>query len=109
MSAPLATLEVGHKGNRTTIKIIGEIDLSNASALGRQIETALGGAAAAEIDLSQVGFMDSQGVRILFQVWQQLSDDGIPLSLVAPADSFAGHVLKLTRLSDLLPVHETPE
>lgn len=89
------------------IRVSGEIDLSNAFRLGRDMEQAIANASAVAVDLTAVDYIDSQGVRVLYQLSQRLTADGIELSFIAPAASIAGQVLLLTKISDLVPVRES--
>lgn len=59
------------------------------------------------IDLTDVEFMDSQGVRLLYHLSRRVTARGMELTVVAPADSIAGQVLRLTAMSDLVTVRES--
>jgi anti-anti-sigma factor len=104
VTVPLASLETSRRDGHVLIGVTGEIDLSNAFRLGREMEDAAVGAESVSIDLTPVRYIDSRGVRVLYQLCQRLTAEGIELSFVAPADSIAGQVLTLTRLTDLVPV-----
>lgn len=109
MSIPLASLETSRHEGKVVIGVTGEIDISNAFRLGREMEEAIANATAVAIDLTAVNYIDSQGVRVLYQLSQRVTADGIELTFIAPADSIAGQVLELTRMSDLIPVRESLE
>jgi hypothetical protein len=47
--------------------------------------------------------MDSRGVRLPHELSRRLAADGVELTVVAPADSIAGEILRLTRLPGLEP------
>lgn len=51
----------------TRLKVIGELDLVTAPDLGADVSDALGHGAIVELDLSQVSFMDSSGLRALIE------------------------------------------
>jgi anti-anti-sigma factor len=105
---PLARLEtITLDDRRRVIQVHGEIDLSNATELEQQIEQAMTGARSVAVDLRNVEFMDSQGVRLVYRLSQRLGSNGIELTFVAPASSIAGQVLKLTAVSELVPVRES--
>ncbi len=107
MSIAPATLAVERSGERVVARVGGEIDLANAAALGRRIDEALDGARSAAVDVGAVGYLDSQGVRLLHALAQRLTAAGVDLVVVAPAASVAGRVLELTRLGDVAPVRES--
>jgi anti-sigma B factor antagonist len=57
---------VSSDGDDVEIALAGEIDLSNAAALGTVLETIVdAGAAAVSVDLAQLSFLDSKGVHCL--------------------------------------------
>ena len=105
MSEDLARVTaVREAGGRVRIVIEGEIDGSNTDALRRRIEDEADGAPAVAIDLAGVAYIDSQGLRLLLHVAQDLDGDPHGLTLVAPAGSFAAELLAITRIADVVPV-----
>jgi stage II sporulation protein AA (anti-sigma F factor antagonist) len=106
----LARLDVEHRTDTSLIRIHGEIDLSNAAAVSRQIEDALSdGGSRVTIDLTGARYVDSAGLRVLFRLAQRLSARRRELSLVVPADSPVRATLEITGLADLVPIHEAPD
>lgn len=95
MSEPLARVEVQKEGDAVRVTIRGEIDLSNAEDLERELSGAVASAAAVTIDLEHVDYMDSRGVRLLYHVAKQLRP-GSALAVVAPEGTFASTLLRLT-------------
>ena len=66
MTDPLVRLQLDWDGAESVrVTIRGEIDLSNADDLERELMTALAPADAVTIDLREVTYLDSQGVRLL--------------------------------------------
>ncbi|MGI8517513.1 MAG: STAS domain-containing protein [Acidimicrobiia bacterium] len=104
---PLATLDTTRLSGWLVVVINGEIDLSNAANIGARLEDATKSEMAVAIDLSPIRYIDSQGVRLLYQLSQRFAAKGVELAFVAPADSIAGQVLKLSHLSDLVPILES--
>ena len=102
MSDPLAQLRFDWDGAESVrVTVSGEIDLSNADGLERELLTALAPARAVTIDLREVTYMDSQGVRLLHHLSVGLASDAT-LTVVAPAGTFAGGVLRVTRFPGLV-------
>lgn len=101
MNAPLATVEVRRVERDVSVVVVGEIDLSNADDVQVRIDEASRGARAVTVDLRAVDYMDSRGVRLLHDLSRRLAADGIELTVVAPADTIAGEILRLTRLPGL--------
>jgi anti-anti-sigma factor len=103
VSAPLATVDVQRHQDDVAAVVSGEIDLSNAEEVHLRLEEATRGATAVTVDLRAVEYMDSRGVRLLHDLSRRLAADGVPLTVVAPADSIAGEILRLTQLPGLAP------
>jgi anti-anti-sigma factor len=98
---PLANVSVERQGGLVVVTISGEIDLSNADDLEREIEQQLRGAGEVTINLEPVEYMDSRGVRLIHGLSNRLAASGVALSVIASADSIAGEVLRLTKLPAL--------
>ncbi|HET9938853.1 MAG TPA: STAS domain-containing protein [Gaiella sp.] len=102
MTDPLARLRFDWDGAESVrVTVSGEIDLSNADGLERELLTALAPARAVTIDLREVTYMDSQGVRLLHHLSVGLASDAT-LTVVAPDGTFAGGVLRVTRFPGLV-------
>jgi anti-anti-sigma factor len=102
MTDPLARLRFDWDGSDSVrVTVSGEIDLSNAEGLERELATALAPARAVTVDLREVTYMDSQGVRLLHHLSAGLGP-GATLAVVAPDGTFAGGVLRVTRFPGLV-------
>ena len=102
MTDQLAQLRFDWDGAESVrVTVSGEIDLSNADGLERELATALAPARAVTIDLREVTYMDSQGVRLLHHLSVGLAP-GATLTVVAPDGTFAGGVLRVTRFPGLV-------
>ncbi|MBI3910016.1 MAG: STAS domain-containing protein [Armatimonadetes bacterium] len=88
----------------------GEIDIASLSILESALSEAFAaGAEQVIVDLRQVGFLDSEGVKCLLGTWSRLGTRPPRLVVVAPTSCFAYRVLRLLGLTDVVPVVETPE
>ena len=101
MTDPLVSLHAESFDDSATLTLAGEIDLSNADELEHEIATVTEGKRLVTIDLSNVRYMDSRGVRIVHQLSRRLAASGAELKVVAPSRTFAGGVLRLTGLAEL--------
>jgi anti-anti-sigma factor len=110
MTDPLARMTVSRDsvvdGGRVVVRLVGEIDMSNATELERWIDDAIGGHHAAAVDLTAVQYMDSQCVRVLERLAQRHSVGELDLVMVAAPDSIARDVITLTQLHQVVPVLE---
>jgi anti-anti-sigma factor len=106
VSGPLARVEIAHPSpGRVAIAVHGEVDLSNAGEVGRDILAAIADRTAVVVDLSAVRYLDSQGTRLLVDL--ALAGHGAELIVVAPPDSVAGELLAISELHRMLDVRDT--
>ncbi|WP_228982037.1 STAS domain-containing protein [Streptomyces sp. DH12] len=96
MTTPL-TLTPGRRADGTTLlTAVGEIDMSNTDALAAALDTAPGPVV---LDLTEVGYLDSAGLNVLFSHADRM--ELITGPLLAP-------VLTVSGLADLTTVRERP-
>lgn len=85
----------------------GDVDTSNAVEIGMELTRAVSNAASGLIvDLTNVSFMDSSGIRFLFDLAARLERRQQQLRLVLPHDSYLFRTLSLVQLPDLIHVFE---
>lgn len=90
------------------LAVRGDIDMTSAPAFKSAIAEALaGGPQALVLDLLEVKFFGSVGVRVLVEAQEKVGD-GDRFAVVAHG-SAAGRILQLVHLDELLSVHETVE
>jgi anti-anti-sigma factor len=103
MTAPGVTVSARADGNVVLIVISGEIDLSNATYVEAQIANAITNRTLkAAIDLTDVGYIDSIGMRVLFSLALRLEIAQIALKLVAPVGSPARRVIEIAGLDSIV-------
>ncbi len=92
-------------GDAVLARVRGEVDLSNALAVQEQLLDAVPNSASALVlDLSDTGYLDSSGVRLIFELARRLSSRGQKLELVVPDDSVIKRVLVLTEVHQVVPM-----
>lgn len=96
-------VEVDRRRSAVKLRVIGEIDIARI----RQLEEARDGALADDpetvvVDLSQVGFLDSSGLKFLLQTNELAQELGCELRIVRPAESVM-KVFILTGADQRLP------
>ncbi len=85
--------------------IRGELDASNVdTVLERVVASVDRDAPGVVLDLAGLSFLDSAGVRILFDIARRLRAHRQELRLAAPRDGIVQRVLTLTALGDVVPV-----
>jgi anti-sigma B factor antagonist len=74
-----------HVGHRTVLAASGEIDVATAPKLLQAVDAVLAsGALDAWLDLSEVTFMDSTGVKVLLETRGALSGSGRTFAVICP-------------------------
>ena len=95
----------------TVVRLSGEIDLSNAEALGAAAEGAVSNRARGLVlDLSEVTFLDSTGLRLVFRLARRLRDRQQALRLVVPDGARIARLLTLsgvTSVAEVVPQHSS--
>jgi anti-sigma B factor antagonist len=89
-------------GEAAVVRLAGEIDLANAPTIGRAIVAHVTSAGAVLIDLTEVSFLDSAGVRLLDALVGDLDDHGTGVRLVVGETGAARMTLQLCAFRDSL-------
>jgi anti-anti-sigma factor len=100
-----ASVSVHANGDSVRLILSGEIDTANAAAVEDEINEAIPNqVSAVSVDLSDIAYLDSAGLRILFGLATRLPILQIRLEVVAPLASPARRVIELAGLPRLVPV-----
>ena len=100
----LARLNIERQENSLVVRLEGEVDVSNAASVEREIIAAIPNTTAGlVIDLSDVDYMDSSGIRMLFVLHRQLEQRGQRLRAVVPDTTPIKHVLDCLGVGTLIP------
>lgn len=84
------------------------MDLSNAQSVRERLLSAVPNTATALVlDLSATEYMDSSGIRLIFELAERLRSRGQRLEIVVPGDSFVKRVLVLTEVQRVVPISAT--
>lgn len=103
MNGAQLTIEVD--GGCVAAVIHGEVDISNADALADDLTEAMsGGMFRLVLDLSEVGYLDSAGIRAMFEVARRLELSRQSVALVVPPTSPLRRLFAITRVEDVMPV-----
>jgi len=92
-------------GPQTTISLAGELDPATAPELQARLSALADDPAVTSvvIDLSQISFLDSSGLRVLVAGNEALRTRSADLILRGPSDNVR-RILQVTGLSDLITV-----
>ena len=98
----LFSIEVESDRDIPVVVVRGEVDLSNVHHVERAIDAAADPESAGLIvDLSELDYLDSAGVRLLFQVARTVTPH---IVLVVPESNPVWRVLDLANVSSVVPV-----
>ena len=91
-------------------EVEGEIDASNVESVFDQlVASASSDSPGLVLDLTRTVYLDSAGVRILFELARRLRTHRQELRIAVPADGIVRRVLVLTALADVVPLHADAE
>jgi anti-anti-sigma factor len=100
--------DIRTEGDVVVACLRGEIDLANARAIGSLVTGAVPNeAAGAVLDLTDVTYLDSSGVHLVFDLSERLAARQQRLALVVPDDARIRRVLDLVNVRAVLPVAAT--
>jgi anti-anti-sigma factor len=101
-----ATITVDHDGADTVrIALAGEIDMANATDVEQQLVDAISNQlTAVTLDLGDLDYIDSAGLRLLFSLGSRLDTLQITLRLVVPERSPIRRVIDLSGMAATIPV-----
>jgi anti-anti-sigma factor len=105
LTGPLARVVVDRRADgRTVVTVAGEVDLTNADQVDRQLGLAADGSAELVVDLTDVTYLDSQGVRILQHLANRHRSGALRVTVVTGRQGVVRELLEITRLGDVVPV-----
>lgn len=108
MNVPLADLEVSQVGDVVVAGVAGEIDMSNATDLGDAIGRELSNdALGLVLDLVEVSYLDSAGIRIVYELRDRLHARGQELRLAVADDSPIADALRVSDVTGAIATFPT--
>jgi anti-anti-sigma factor len=97
-----ARVETNAEDGSVHIAVSGEIDLANAATVEDELREATSHQpVAVSVDLTNLSYMDSAGIRILFMLASRLQALGIVVELIVPLDSPTRRLIELSGLDSL--------
>lgn len=97
-------VEVRHASDRVVLALRGELDLASAPALQAEIEEAAGGGAPRIVlDLTDLEFIDSTGLRIMLAAHENARERGQELVLTQASEQVQ-RLLRITGVGEHLRI-----
>jgi anti-anti-sigma factor len=109
MPGDLATIAFEQAERAGIVRIEGEIDMSNADRLLKELRTRIGADPWLIVDLSGCSYVDSAGLSVIAQIDGRCREAGSGLRLVVDRESGVERVLTMTRLDEILNIDRTLE
>jgi anti-anti-sigma factor len=104
----LVELEIEERGEVVIARVRGELDIAGAPATGERIHAAVPTSARTlVVDLSDLDFIDSSGVAMLFSLTRRLGSRRQELRVVAGTGQPVSRVLEIVEFDRAAPVHES--
>jgi anti-anti-sigma factor len=104
--AELANVIVERHEDAQVVRLTGEVDISNAGRLEDDISQVVpNDVSGLVLDLTDTEYLDSAGIRMLFELAQRLAGRRQALELVVPDDSLIRHSLVVTEVQQAMAIH----
>jgi anti-anti-sigma factor len=102
--SPFGIEEHTEPGGRRRLRITGELDLATCSELAARLAAAAERREQVLLDIHDLEFMDSTGLRLLLEAAGEAARDGWNLTITRPPHGAVLRLLELTGTLDVLPV-----
>jgi anti-anti-sigma factor len=110
MKEGLVGLEIEERGDIVVAHLSGELDIAGATRTGERIAEAVPTSAGGlVVDLTELEFIDSSGIAMLFGLARSLGSRRQKLSVAAPAGGPVSRVLEIVEFERAAPVHSEVE
>jgi anti-anti-sigma factor len=104
----LADFQLSVEEGLVAVRLTGEVDMSNATDLGEGIRQATpNDAFGVVLDLSDVDYLDSSGIHLLYRLRESLRARGQALRVVVPTGSIVSDALRLAGVEGSIEVDQT--
>ena len=100
---PEFRIEQERTAGRVRLSVSGEVDLETTPALEAAVSDACVGSSTVELDLHDVSFIDSTGIRAVLTAKSLCSERGVEFLLVPSRHQAPRRTFELAGVLDLLP------
>jgi anti-anti-sigma factor len=101
-------IDVTRQGDVVIARLSGEVDLANTPAVSAAVlEAVPNDAIGVVIDLAEVRYIDSVGIRMLFNFVRSLHASRQGMAVAVPPDSPVRNLLKITHLDEAAELRDT--
>lgn len=104
----LVGLDIEERGDVVVARVSGELDIAGASGIGDSIHDAVPTSARAlVVDCTDLDFIDSSGIAMLFGLARKLGSRRQQLRVVAREGKPVARVLQIVEFDRAAPIHRT--
>jgi anti-anti-sigma factor len=104
----LVELDIEERGDVVVARLTGELDIASAPSTGDRIHDGVPTSAQAlVVDLSDLDFIDSSGIAMLFGLARKLGSRRQQVHVVARDGKPVARVLQIVEFDRAAPVHDT--
>jgi anti-sigma B factor antagonist len=105
-----ASVHTQNDDGSPVVVVTGEIDMATAPMLGRELTAAIeAGDGPVVLDLMQVTFFDSSGLRVAIVAHRDLGEQARRLAVVCDPEGHVRRTFALAGLADVLDLHPSRE
>jgi anti-anti-sigma factor len=101
-------IEVRHERDRIILRLDGELDMASAPRLQDAIDASLDATPLVVLDLQQLQFIDSTGLRVILSARARSRQRGQELA-ITPGSQQVQRLLSVTGVSDQLRIIDAPD
>lgn len=102
-------IDVAHDGSRVVLTLAGELDMASAERLQQAIDDAgLGAETSVVLDLQQLQFIDSTGLRVMLRALERCRARGQDFA-ITPGSPQVQRLLSITGVATHLPTISSPD
>ena len=88
------------------LRLAGELDLATRPQLDERLELAAASRRRVVLDVRNLEFMDSSGLRLLLEAHDHASQDGWSFAITRPTEGGVLRLFEITGMLDVLPLVE---
>jgi anti-anti-sigma factor len=98
------SIDLDRRDGVVVLRVRGEVDMANATDTSTRLLSASGDGSSIVLDLGELTYIDSAGIRMLFDLSEQLARDQRRLVLAVGHDAPVRRALEITKLDTLVAV-----
>ncbi len=95
-------------GTTAVVAFTGELDIASEEPAAAALEDALSEGGVLVVDLRELSFLDSTGVRVLLVAHLYATKNGMRFGVARAADGMVQKLLEVTRIDQRFPVVDDP-